>query len=644
MTATAQRFEELNPNVRISWNKRSLQAFADEPIDELAIRYDLLVIDHPWAGFAAQTGVIVPLNEWLPEAFLADLAENSVERSHKSYSYDGKQVALAIDAATPVASARMDILEELGLGIPQTWEELMHLAKLGKVAVPSIPQDTLMNFYMLCSTLGEDVCVSEDRVVSDEIGVKSLKLLRELSINLNRNCFDWNPIKVYEAITQTDEFAYCPFAYGYTNYSKPNYARKLLRFADTVTLPGTDRLCTTLGGTGLAISASSKHKEVAAKYAEFVANPIMQQTFYIEFGGQPGHRDAWTSEYANENTNNYFNDTLPTLDRAYLRPRYHGHMFFQDNSGSPIREYLMNGGDEQALLNKLNALYVESKGIPPGVINLVSGKGIDVSSQLVTSLVSLTGSTPAGQAIYKSSSQNVSGLVLELGGKTSFIVLKDADIDKAVEAAVISRYANCGLVCICNELVLVEDEVAEEFTQKLLKRVKEITYGDPMSDVNMGPSVTKVGLERINNLVQDSVAQGATLALGGKRPDGVEFEKGHWYEPTVLTGVTMDMPVAKEEIFGPVMPIVTVSSYEEALALTNSRDDGLSSYLYTQDISKIMHAISNMQVGTIFVNKQIVGYIQGYHSGHKQSGTGGEDGVYGIENYLQKRTVYLNYK
>lgn len=291
---------------------------------------------------------------------------------------------------------------------------------------------------------------------------------------------------------------------------------------------------------------------------------------------------------------------------------------------------------------------VEDAGIPPGVINLVSGKGIDVSSQLVTSpltrLVSLTGSTPAGQAIYKSSSQNVSGLVLELGGKASFIVLKDADIDKAVEAAVISRYANCGQVCICNELVLVEDEVAEEFTQKLLKRVREITYGDPMSDVNMGPSVTKVGLERINNLVQDSVAQGATLALGGKRPDGVEFEKGHWYEPTVLTGVTMDMPVAKEEIFGPVMPIVTVSSYEEALALTNSRDDGLSSYLYTQDISKIMHAISNMQVGTIFVNKQIVGYIQGYHSGHKQSGTGGEDGVYGIENYLQKRTVYLNYK
>lgn len=363
MTATAQRFEELNPHIRISWDKRSLQAFADAPIDKLAERYDLLVIDHPWAGFAAHTGVIVPLNDWLPAPFLADLEQNSVGRSHESYNYNNKQVALAIDAATPVASARMDLLQEAGVGMPQTWDDLMHLAKQGKAAVPSIPQDTLMNFYMLCSTLGEDVCVSDDYVVSEEIGLKSLTMLRELSIHLNKECFNWNPIQVYEAMTRTDEFAYCPFAYGYSNYAKPNYARKLLKFADTVSLEGTDRLCTTLGGTGLAISASSEHKEAAAQYAEFVANEAMQKGFYIEFGGQPGHRNAWLDETANASTDNYFTDTLPTLDRAYLRPRYAGHMFFQDNSGKPIREYLMNGGDEKALLDKLNRLYVESKRI-----------------------------------------------------------------------------------------------------------------------------------------------------------------------------------------------------------------------------------------------------------------------------------------
>lgn len=363
MVATAQRFEELNPDVNIVWEKRSLQAFADERIDKLAERYDLLVIDHPWAGFAAKTGVIEALDNILPAEFLDDQARNSVGHSHESYRYNGQQWALAMDAATPVAAARMDILEEHNLGMPQTWDDLLVLAKKGLVLVPSIPQDTLMNFYMLCCTLGEEPCVNGNYVVSDEIGIKALDMLRELSVNLDKACFDWNPIKVYEAMTQTDKFAYCPFAYGYSNYAKPSYARKILKFSDTVDLNGKGRLITTIGGTGFAVSSKCMHKKIAADYAQFVANPEMQANFFIEFGGQPGHRDAWESKFANATSDNYFTDTLPTLERAYLRPRYSGHMFFQDNAGSPIREYLMNGGDVKALLNKLNSLYIESKGI-----------------------------------------------------------------------------------------------------------------------------------------------------------------------------------------------------------------------------------------------------------------------------------------
>ena len=290
---------------------------------------------------------------------------------------------------------------------------------------------------------------------------------------------------------------------------------------------------------------------------------------------------------------------------------------------------------------------VDEVGVPPGVINLVSGAGNSVSSQLVshplTRLISLTGSTRAGQAIYKAASDNVAGLVLELGGKAAFIVLKDADIDKAAEAAVVSRYANCGQVCICNELVLVHEDVAEEFTKKVLEKVREITFGDPMSGVNMGPSVTSQGIDRVETMVNLSVDMGASVAIGGKRPQGAGFEKGYWFEPTVLTDVTREMPVAKEEMFAPVMPIIRVKDYEEALDITNDREDGLSSYLYTQDIPTIMDALKRMEVGTVFVNTQIVGYVQGYHSGHKRSGTGGEDGIHGIENYLQKRTVYWNY-
>ena len=121
------------------------------------------------------------------------------------------------------------------------------------------------------------------------------------------------------------------------------------------------------------------------------------------------------------------------------------------------------------------------------------------------------------------------------------------------------------------------------------------------------------------------------------------FAKGNWYEPTVLLDVDKDMTAVKDEIFGPVLPIIKVAGYEEALALTNARREGLSAYLFTNDYARFMHAIENMQVGTIFINKGIVGYIQGYHTGHKLSGLSGEDGAYGIEGYLQKRTIYLSY-
>jgi len=288
----------------------------------------------------------------------------------------------------------------------------------------------------------------------------------------------------------------------------------------------------------------------------------------------------------------------------------------------------------------------DEAGLPPGVLNMVIGTGADVGSVLVksplTKLISVTGSIRAGQAIYAAAAPNITMLSLELGGKAPFIVLEDADIDKAVEAAVIARYANCGQVCICNEMVLVHERVAAEFTDKLLKRVARLKVGDPMKNIGMGPSTSASGLARVDKIVKKTVTQGAELALGGSRPLGKQFEKGNWYAPTVLLGVTNDMAAAQEEIFGPVLPIVKISSYEEALAITNARKDGLSAYIWTRDYRRFMHAVANMQVGTIFINKGIVGYIQGYHNGHKHSGLGGEDGIYGIEGYLQKRTIYLS--
>ncbi|MEM1108951.1 MAG: extracellular solute-binding protein [Planctomycetota bacterium] len=366
LVAGAQRFHELHPHVRIDWEARSLQEFADQSLDELCQMYDLLVIDHPWAGHAADSGVLVALEDILPAAFLADQAENSVGSSHESYRYHDRQWALALDAATPVASWRPDLIEKMDGEFPWTWDELVTLARAGWVTMPGIPQDTLMNFYMLCARPGVDFFVEEDRVVDEASGVEALERLRELASHLDPAFFDWNPIHVYEQMTQTDRFAYCPFAYGYSNYSRRGYARKLLKFGDVVKYDDYP-LRTTLGGTGLAVSAGCEHREVAAEFAQLVAGAEYQRTQYVENGGQPGHRAAWTDETNNWSTMKYFDDTLPCLDRAYLRPRYPGGLEFQgrDGGGVPIREYMMNGGDPKQTLDQLNQMYRDSR--RPGV-------------------------------------------------------------------------------------------------------------------------------------------------------------------------------------------------------------------------------------------------------------------------------------
>ncbi|HWB84126.1 MAG TPA: extracellular solute-binding protein [Bryobacteraceae bacterium] len=358
MAATAQRFSELNPQVEILWEKRSLQAFADAPLDKLADQYDLIVLDHPWAGFLASTGHTIPLDDCLPAEFLQDQSANSVGASHRSYHFGGKQWALAIDAATPVASWRPDLIAPNHL--PRTWDNLLELANAGGVLIPGIPIDTLMNFYMLCSSLGEDVCQTRERVISRETGAKALSMLRALARRVVPDCFGYNPIAVYEQMTRTDRFVYCPFAYGYSNYSRPGYARRLLSFGDLVEIGKSGPLRSTLGGTGLAVTARCAARDAAIQYAAFVASPDTQSGIYVDTGGQPGHRRAWTDDHANTITRHYFRDTLPALDRAYLRPRYRGSMTFQDHAGEPIQTYLREGGSEQDVLRRLDEIYAAS--------------------------------------------------------------------------------------------------------------------------------------------------------------------------------------------------------------------------------------------------------------------------------------------
>jgi multiple sugar transport system substrate-binding protein len=359
--AAAQRFTELYPHVDIIWQKRSLQEFADYPLEKLTKEYDLLIIDHPWVGCAAAKKCVLPLDKYLPKKYLDDQLKNSVGYSHLSYQYDGHQWALAIDAATCVASFRADLFKKNKVSVPTTWQEVIALAKRGKLAVPAIPIDLLMNFYMFCIAHGNKPFLNEEEIIDNETGLKALNTMKELYSLLDKKMFECNPIAVAELMTSTDNYWYCPFAYGYSNYSRNGYAKFLLTYSNLVSFESDNHLKSTLGGTGLAVSALTKNKEWAIKFASWVVSPEIQSTLYVQHGGQPGHHSAWVNDDANRNSNNYFINTIDALDRAYVRPRYNGYLHFQDYAGIPLQQYMLNKGRPEKVLEEMNKIYQSNK-------------------------------------------------------------------------------------------------------------------------------------------------------------------------------------------------------------------------------------------------------------------------------------------
>lgn len=288
-------------------------------------------------------------------------------------------------------------------------------------------------------------------------------------------------------------------------------------------------------------------------------------------------------------------------------------------------------------------------GIPAGVINILTGPGRAMGNALVespiTKMVTMTGSTPVGQQIARNAAQNLTHVQLELGGKAPFIVFEDADIDAAVEAALHSRFDNCGQVCTCNERMYIHEGIYDAFMEKFVAKVKNLKIGDPMlEDTDMGPKVNASELKNMEHLVAVSLEEGATLATGGKRPEGTQFEKGFWFEPTVLTNVTQNMTIVHEESFGPILPVLKFKTFDEVIGYANDCDYGLAAMVFTNDISTIMKCNEELEFGEIYVNRGHGEQHQGFHNGYKLSGSGGEDGKYGFEQYLEKKTFYVRHK
>lgn len=285
-------------------------------------------------------------------------------------------------------------------------------------------------------------------------------------------------------------------------------------------------------------------------------------------------------------------------------------------------------------------------GIPAGVLNVVNGTGSAVGQALcespITKMVTMTGSTPTGQRIFKTCADHMTPVMLELGGKAPLIVMDDADIDYAAQQALSARFDNCGQVCTCAERLYVHEAVYDEFVAKFTPMVKALKVGDPFSeDTDIGPKVNQSEISHIHSLVEKGVAEGAELVCGGRPATVGGFEGGSWYEPTLLINVEQSNTLVQEETFGPILPIVKVSSLEQAIEFSNDSEYGLSAYLFTNSMRNIHKAIADLEVGEVYVNRGMGEQHQGFHNGWKLSGYGGEDGKYGLSQYLEKKTVYF---
>ena len=359
LVATAQRFEELNPGVRVMWEKRSLHAFGHADVAELAAAFDLVVMDHPWCGFAVDRGVFKDLMPLVPPAVIADLRQASVGGSFASYEYAGQLIALPIDAATPVACYRSDLLA--ASDVPRSWADLMALARTGRVAVPMFHVDLLLHLVMLAATDDPSIFTSPECWATETTAMHAMERLRELATLISPGCTAMNPIAVYERMTRSNEYVYCPFAYGYGNYARAEFTPTPLRFADVVAADSGRPLRSVLGGTGVALSVDCRHVDAAIAYMQYTASADVQRGIYTSAGGQPAHRVAWTDAKADDHAGGFFDATLATTDRAYVRPRYHGFLQFQENAGPPLAAWIKSGGPANGVLNTINEIYRVSR-------------------------------------------------------------------------------------------------------------------------------------------------------------------------------------------------------------------------------------------------------------------------------------------
>jgi succinate-semialdehyde dehydrogenase/glutarate-semialdehyde dehydrogenase len=278
----------------------------------------------------------------------------------------------------------------------------------------------------------------------------------------------------------------------------------------------------------------------------------------------------------------------------------------------------------------------ERAGIPAGVINVVAGHtgaiGDELTSNPIVRKLTFTGSTEVGKKLVADCARTMKRTSMELGGNAPFIVFDDADLETAVKATLVSKYRNAGQTCVCANRILVQDSVMEAYSEKLVEAVRQFKLGNGADEgVTIGPLIDDTAAETVRSMIDDAVAKGAKVVVGGGRSDlGNRF-----VEPTILSGVTAEMRVFREEIFGPVAPLVSFSTEDEAIAMANDTEFGLAAYFCSRDIGRIWRVAEGLEYGIVGINEGLISNAMAPFGGMKESGNGREGSKYGLDDYLE---------
>jgi lactaldehyde dehydrogenase/glycolaldehyde dehydrogenase len=280
--------------------------------------------------------------------------------------------------------------------------------------------------------------------------------------------------------------------------------------------------------------------------------------------------------------------------------------------------------------------------LPPGVLNLVTGAG-ETGKALVddplTSMITFTGHRDTGKAIMAVASTRLARVALELGGKAPAIVWRDADMELAVGAIIAARHINSGQVCTSAERVLVHEDIHDQFVDAYSSAVAKLVVGDPSMTADLGPLASAQQLAKTEAALDRALQEGARLVTRATTPNG----PGYWFAPAVLADVNGGMAIMRDEVFGPITPIQSISSFNEAITAANDSQYGLSAYLFSRDYSTVMQTVADLEFGEIYVNRSIGESVHAHHSGYRESGIGGEDGKWGLRRYTQVKTVYHHF-